>query len=107
MSRKNKPLSYGEAWFEMKTELNSMEVKFNTTIEMRKHLPRMNREDAVGYYNKKCKTAFEELGISKKVVKNDFEIRLFIILEKVRKNTNIMLVKEARKINREYFREVA
>lgn len=99
--------TFGESWFRMKEQSNSMSITFDEVAVREPSNPRMSRENATRYYNKKCTKVFDNLGMKKKIIRNDFEIKLPIVIAAIRKQTNSMLIREANKINKEYLKEVA
>lgn len=92
--------TFGEAWYEQKESITFNGKKLYSVKRLSRSNPRMSRDEANKYYTKKCKEAFVELGIIKKKVKAGFELRLQGTITTVRDQTEIMLKREARKINR-------
>lgn len=88
-------MTYGEAHTEAKVSLYMEDGKFKTKA-LPLHDPRMPKEEAVIYYNKKYRETFLDLGFVYKVV-DDFEKRLELAFIKVRATTNRMLQHEAKK----------
>ena len=53
-------ITYGEAWFNFKKKLNSLEHKFDEKIEVMEHKKRMSRKEASKYYGRKFKKYFKK-----------------------------------------------
>ena len=101
-----KRITYGEAYTASKDTLRLEDGVF-VADRLKPYNPRMKRSEAFVYYNQKCKDTFNILGIIKRVkVVNDFEKRLPIVLNKIRKQTDRMLKREARKLVWNYTRSL-
>ena len=104
MSKRQLP-SYGEAWFQTKEKVNSIEVKFDDCVSPVKCMPRMSKVPATAYYSKKCETVFDNLGMTKKI--SNLEPKFPQMIKEVMDQTKKILQREARKINREYLKLIA
>ena len=89
-------MTHGEQWYIWKQNINSFRTKFDDAERSPKTIKRMPKEDALAYYSKKCRKAFIGLGFVYQEV-NDFEERLELAFIEVRRQTNIMIKREARK----------
>ena len=92
-------MTHGEEWYRWKCSINSFEYKFDRAEQPPKIKKRMNKEDAIVYYSKKCREVFEEIGFNYKEPDN-FESKLEYSFLVVRAETEKMLKREVKKIQR-------
>ncbi len=102
MSKERVLPTYGEAWYKQKESIVFNNSKLYSVCSLGNRNPKMSREDANKYYTKRSREVFAKLGMTKKEIKTEFELRLPGIIVNIRKKTEIMLRREARNINNKY-----
>jgi len=96
----NKPLTHGEEWYKVKSGFSCDKngIKEVPQIGYMSFAPRMSRVGANKYYREKSRAIFTSLGYDIYERDKDFVLRLEKVFIEVRKKTENMLRREARKI---------